>query len=57
MQVLTPREREDEADMPKGNDWQVISEDDYDRLLEARKQQVDPRFAQLKGLFDESTDK
>lgn len=57
MQVLTPHEREDEADMPKGNDWQVISEDAYDQLLEARKQQVDPRFAQLKGLFDESTDK
>ncbi|MFC6170638.1 YceD family protein [Loigolactobacillus jiayinensis] len=57
MQVLTPHEREDEADMPKGNDWEVISEDDYDQLLEARKQQGDPRFAQLKGLFDESTDK
>lgn len=57
MQVLTPHEKAGAAAMPKGDGWQVVSEDHYQQSLEAHKQQGDPRFAKLKGLFNESTDK
>nr|WP_252895256.1 YceD family protein [Fructilactobacillus florum] len=43
MQVLTPSERAG-ADMPAGEDWKVVSEDEY-RKQRARTNQVDPRLA------------
>ena len=57
MQVFT-EEEEKEHKMPSGNDWVVVSEEDY--LSEKTAQEsnkVDPRFAGLKDLFkDESND-
>ncbi len=42
--------------MPKGNDWNVISEDEYQASKQNTKK-VDPRFAKLKKLFPDQDDK
>ncbi|PIO83226.1 nucleic acid-binding protein [Loigolactobacillus backii] len=52
LKILTTSEQQGDADMPKGSGWEVISEDTYNQRQVAKKKQVDPRFAQLKGLFD-----
>ncbi|MCF6160598.1 MAG: YceD family protein [Furfurilactobacillus sp.] len=49
MQILTESERNGQ-DMPTGNGWEVISEDDYTAEQE-ENQPIDPRLAKLKGLF------
>ncbi|GEK28344.1 YceD family protein [Furfurilactobacillus siliginis] len=55
MQILTDAERSG-ADMPAGNGWEVISEDDYVATQE-ENQPTDPRLAKLKGLFpDQDSD-
>ncbi len=51
LQVLTDEEK-DAKDLPKGNDWQVVSEEEY----LAKKEQaetIDPRLAKLSELFNE----
>ncbi|GKT02528.1 YceD family protein [Furfurilactobacillus sp. WILCCON 0119] len=49
MQILTDAERNGE-DLPTGNGWSVISEDDY-KADQEENQPIDPRLAKLKGLF------
>ncbi|WP_334328382.1 YceD family protein [Companilactobacillus sp. HBUAS59699] len=54
-QILT----EDEANgknMPSGKNWEVISEDDYQKQKEDDKQ-VNPEFAKLKNLFKDNKEK
>lgn len=55
MQVLTKTEQKDDASMPKGNEWSVVSED---ALEVTRKDEdgIDPRFAKLKNFFENSKD-
>lgn len=51
VQVLTEEERSTDK-MPSGNDWSVISEEDYLRQRTKEKEEnVDPRLAQLKNLL------
>ncbi|MDO1605597.1 YceD family protein [Lactobacillus sp. YT155] len=51
--VLTDEEKESDS-MPEGQDWQVISEDEY--IEEVEKPKPNPEFAKLKGLFKEDKD-
>ncbi|MBO1100458.1 DUF177 domain-containing protein [Enterococcus hirae] len=53
MRVLT-EEEELATDLPKGTDWEVVSEEEYERRKsEDAKTKVDPRLAKLSELFDE----
>ena len=56
LQVFT-EEEEKGQDMPAGNNWTVISEEDYYSKEKESKETVDPRFAGLKDFFknDESS--
>lgn len=49
--VLAPGE-EGEA-LPVGNDWEVLTQEQYEAKLKAEAPDVDPRFAALKTLLDE----
>jgi len=52
LQVLSEEERQSE-DLPSGNDWQVISEDEYLSQKQAESEnQIDPRLAKLSALLD-----
>ena len=52
MRVLT-EEEEKTTDFPKGTDWEVVSEEEYERRkLEEAETKVDPRLAKLSELFD-----
>ncbi|UUX34203.1 YceD family protein [Fundicoccus culcitae] len=52
MRVLA--EDEGNHDLPKGNDWMVLTEEDYKRQQkEASDQKIDERFAGLQSLFNE----
>lgn len=55
LQVFTEEEKEAQ-DMPSGNNWKVISEEDYYSKEKESEDAVDPRFANLKDFFkdDES---
>ena len=55
LQVFTEEEKEAQ-DMPSGNNWKVISEEDYYSKEKESEDVVDPRFANLKDFFkdDES---
>lgn len=56
LQVFTPEEEEG-TEMPSGNDWVVVSEDEYSSNLEKQKSETeDPRFAGLKDLFKDESD-
>ncbi|MGX7419490.1 YceD family protein [Carnobacterium gallinarum] len=56
LQVFT-KEEETEDDMPSGNGWEVVSEEEYvSRLEEQKSQSVDPRLAGLADLFTDNTD-
>lgn len=52
MHILSPDEKNG-SEMPKGNDWEVISEEEYDNQKTDNKK-VDPRLAKLKDLFNDS---
>ena len=53
MQVLTAQEKESE-EMPHGNDWRVISEEEYQRQKEEKEQNtIDPRLANLSNFFED----
>lgn len=51
-QVLTSEEKEKNL-FPKGNNWQVISENS---LAKAKQNQINPAFAKLKTLFNDKND-
>lgn len=56
IQVLSEEEQSSQ-DMPKGNDWEVLSEADYaQKRQEEAQQTMDPRLAKLSELFSDSTD-
>ncbi|EOH89483.1 nucleic acid-binding protein [Enterococcus villorum] len=56
MRVLTAEE-EQATELPKGTDWEVISEEEYERRKkEDAETKVDPRLAKLSELFDSSNE-
>lgn len=53
IKVLHPDEKKGE--LPSGNDWSVITEEDYEaKLAEEKSEKIDPRFAALKSLIDKN---
>ena len=50
--ILTPEEEDDDV-YPEGNDWEVVSEHDFE---EGKKNQINPAFAKLKVLFEDNKD-
>lgn len=49
--VLKPEE--EDSEMPSGNHWSVVTEEEYEQKLAKEKAEtVDPRFAALKTLLD-----
>lgn len=52
MKVLTPEEEKGQISL-SGNDWEVLSEEEYAALQQEKKEASNP-FAQLNGLFDEN---
>ena len=56
IQVLTEKEKTS-SDLPKGNDWEVISEEDYEnKRHEEASQTLDPRLAKLSELLKDDTE-
>lgn len=56
LQVLS-EEEQDSQDMPKGDDWEVLSEETYLQKRQEEAQQItDPRLAKLSELFSEISD-
>lgn len=54
LQNLTDEEKERDI-MPSGNDWEVVSESEFTaKKEEEQKERVNPAFAKLQGLFDDS---
>ena len=51
LRVLTPEEESGQISL-SGNDWEVLSEEDFAALQQEKKEASNP-FAQLNGLFDE----
>lgn len=54
-QIFTPEEKSGQA-LPKGDFWQVMSEEDYEKEQLAKASEVDPRLAKLGELFKEEKD-
>lgn len=52
LRVLTPEEESGQISL-SGNDWEVLSEEDFTALQQEKKEASNP-FAQLNGLFDEN---
>ena len=52
LRVLTPEEESGQISL-SGNDWEVLSEEDFAALQQEKKEASNP-FAQLNGLFDEN---
>lgn len=55
MQILSEAEK-DATQMPKGEDWEVISEEDYLQQKNQAAPTIDPRLAQLSQLLEKSDD-
>lgn len=56
-QVLSAEEQSGQEPLPSGNEWEVISEDDFNARQSLSKQnQVDPRLAKLSALLDDDKD-
>ena len=55
LRVLTPEEESGQISL-SGNDWEVLSEEDFAALQQEKKEASNP-FAQLNGLFDEKKNK
>ena len=51
MQVLSDEERQSE-DMPSGQNWSVMTEDQYEALQNEKKKENNP-FSALNGLFED----
>lgn len=47
-------EDEEKVDLPKGNHWTVLTEDEYHQQQEEAKPEVDPRLAKLQSLLNEN---
>lgn len=57
IQVLSESEKESD-EMPKGDDWEVLSEEEFlNRRQEEAQQTMDPRLAKLSELLSETTNK
>ncbi|UQS83371.1 DUF177 domain-containing protein [Bombilactobacillus thymidiniphilus] len=52
-QVLTPTEQQNGV-MPAGSEWQVMSEEEYDKTVAGNKTATNEQFAKLKELFPDS---
>ncbi|MFR4845382.1 MAG: DUF177 domain-containing protein [Streptococcus sp.] len=52
LRVLTPEEESGQISL-SGNDWEVLSEEDFAALKQGEKEASNP-FAQLNGLFDDN---
>ena len=52
LRVLTPEEESGQISL-SGNDWEVLSEEDFAALKQEEKEASNP-FAQLNGLFDDN---
>ncbi|MGM0124623.1 nucleic acid-binding protein [Enterococcus sp. AZ194] len=50
MRVLTDEEMQSD-ELPKGESWEVISEEEYAQRKEAVSNEIDPRLAKLSELF------
>ena len=55
LQILTKEEAESNQ-MPAGQDWEVISEDDFLQQKETAAPKIDPRLAKLSELLDTTDD-
>ncbi|MEO1770918.1 YceD family protein [Candidatus Enterococcus ferrettii] len=55
LQVLSDEEKS-AKELPKGNDWQVVSEEEYFAKKE-QAEAIDPRLAKLSELFNEEDNK
>lgn len=56
MQVLSEAEKQG-TELPSGNDWVVMTEEDYQKLKESQQERkIDPRLAELSSLFDNMED-
>ncbi|MGT2906812.1 DUF177 domain-containing protein [Streptococcus dentiloxodontae] len=51
LKVLTEQEENGKINL-SGNDWEVLTEEDFDQLQQEKKESNSP-FAQLEGLFDQ----
>lgn len=51
LQVLSEEEKRSN-EMPSGDDWVVLSEDDFQHQQEAQEPTIDPRLAKLSELFN-----
>lgn len=51
MKILTPEEEKGQ-DLPAGQDWTVMTEEDFQKSQQEQKEANSP-FAQLQGLFDQ----
>ena len=51
MQILSKEERNSNV-MPSGNDWSVLTEEQYDVLQDEKKKENNP-FSTLNGLFED----
>lgn len=51
LRVLTPAEEEND-NLPSGNDWEILSEEDYALKQEEKESEKKSPFASLDGLFD-----
>lgn len=52
MHILSPEEKAGKVAMPSGNDWKVLSVDDYENQ-KAELKTVDPRLAKLQNFFND----
>lgn len=54
IQILTEAEKQETADLPKGDFWQVISEEDViEEAASEAETKIDPRLAKLSELLDD----
>lgn len=54
LQVLTAKERQNDT-MPSGQSWSVLTEEQYQKQQEEKKETNNP-FSALNGLFDQDSD-
>ena len=45
-----------EEDLPKGNHWAVLTEDEYHQQQDEAKPEIDPRLAKLQSLLNEDNE-
>lgn len=56
LQVLSEEEKS-AKELPKGDSWQILTEEDYEKQkLEEKQSTIDPRLAKLSVLLDEEKD-